>query len=890
MNLPGSVPSVPPVTVDGTTSIDDELKDFDTYLQSKYPNTPSTALPRPYVDDVVHPAASEDFGINDEIAEPGGEVTVIIRLNEQVSENESIMLFWGERVVAGGIVDKSEVGRYKTFKVPSNDVPEGVSSLYYEIYKGYWFTDNPRSPEVSTLFRKGQPGVDGEKGKDEELGKPEIGKPAISLIGPIDASAGIKVIIPAYLSMNVLDVIYLYWGDVVLTHTVKQADLQKPIEMLVPESAIKAAGDSKALQINYYVEDLVGNESEWSVDAFVEVNLTDTSLEAPVVLDDNGAVLTTGTIDINAIDLPYVRLQILGQFKAGDSISLHFVGTSHQGQSTAKDFGPLVVADPNKPQHIDVPYDEWVHLGGGNARFSFTLTPKTGSPSTSKKRYINVTGVLTLLPPPEIHEATDSSVDADLKYINVMVSEDAKLQNGDRITLFWAGTKADGSVLTIPVKEVPVTQGMAGKQIAVRLSGPTFIKVLEGGFVVITYKVTRKARVLKSEEAAYDVGEPAETLPAPSTEIALVNNVLDPDKDEYKFNMVVDIPQSAVQPTPCTLYLHWTTSQGDYHNDELEVPANSTGPYSFTVARDVYEPKGNSPVQCTVYYAIEWPGKPTHVSHDLVFDVATPAMLSSLLGAPSVPRAVNGKLNLTTIIDNVFPVRIDDPGLKVGDEITIKVGAYTSRAHLLTTHGVQDLKLPLDQVLAQNMQSLLEPAAQPLHISYERVLNGAQVSKASRTLPIVLEGAITRERFEGFNRRRIHDRCDLPALRIVMKKGVNSVGPAYVRAGTHARALVVGGYANTHTRFELRGLASKVEFYLTGHTIRNNSIIFYTAAGTPIKTINTLFNRSPGKVGYQPYTERVSFLSPSAAIAAFEFVESHGDANHYIFDIQYVPF
>jgi len=739
------------------------------------------------------------------------------------------------------------------------------------------------------FYQKGQPGVVGTQGVGVELGAPVISRSASGAVGPAESKTGIKIIVRAYLNMNEGDTVYLSYGEQTLTHVVAINEVGKDIEFTVQESDIKAEGDGK-IQVYYYVESVVGAESEWSQDAYLEVRLAPTALAAPEVLDDKGVVITQSVIEIASLSSSDVIVQINGTFQTNDSLVLHFVATNAQGQSTSIDFGPQKVADPSKPQQFKVPATEWVRLGGGEVRLSYTLTPNAGAPNTSMKTTINIKGLPLALPAPELDDAEEDWVDADLQDINMVIPAAANLAYKDTVTMVYSGIQSNGAPLSIPGQTYKISGSMPGKPFSDRLKGPTFLKPFEGGYVYVSYTVTRGGQVFKSAENLYYIGEPVESLPAPTTRLPISNGVVDPSLTSYKYNMVIDIPTGAVTPLPCTIYLHWERSDGIDYMEENEVASGESGPWQFVVPASFYELSGGVPVDVRVYYAIEWPGKPIAASKDLEFKVATAAMQNNFAKAPTVPLAANGKLNLTKIVDNFLTVRIDDTGLKAGDEIVIKVGTYVASTYLLATNGVQEFKLPLDRVLAQNMQSVLDPVKFPLSVSYEHVLNGTKVPKVSHALPLVLEGAVTRERFEGFGRRPIRTELDLPALRIVMKKGVNSVNLAYVRAGTHARALVVGGYHNTHTRFELRGLAKKVQFYLTGHTIRNNAITFYTAAGTPIKTINTLFNRTPGRVGYQPYTELVTFSSPGAAIAAFEFVESHGDANHYIFDISYEPF
>ncbi|MFJ4445843.1 hypothetical protein ACIPZ8_27700 [Pseudomonas sp. NPDC089422] len=889
MSAPGSVPSSAPVAVDGVASVDEELKDFANYVKSKYPSTASTALLRPYVDDVVHPAATEDFGVSDELVEGFGDVvTVLVPLDAKTAEKDNLGVVWGGTMVAGGPISNTEAGKYKTFKIESKNIPEGRSSLYYTVYKVSGSV--LESPAVSTLFRKGQPGIKGTQGVGQELNAPVVAKPSGGIFGPVEAENGAKVTVPAYLSMNENDVIYLYWGGQEISHTVTKNQVDKPIELVVSESVIKAAGDSKSLPVYYYVLDVVGNESEWSEDATVEVSIAGVSLNAPEVLDDNGTVVTTGEIETSGISKDYVILQCVGEFQVGDSILLHWVGTTEQGQSTSKKFGPLVVTDSAQSQQIQVPYDEWWPLGGGNAQFSYTLTPKVGSPVTSKMGHINIKGMASLLPVPAIHKTDDGWVDADLKFINVLIPQAANLQAQDEISLFWHGTKSDGSSLSIPVKKVPVTSNMAGSQIAIRLEGAIFLKPLEGGFANISYHVTRGKKVFKSEVATYEIGELVESLPAPTTELPLNNGMVDPDNDEYEFNMVIEIPVGAEQPAPSTIYLHWETAEGNYYRDQLEVSSGDKGPFRFTVPRTAYEIKGNAPVEMTVYYTVEWSEKPTAASRDLVFTVATAAMQENLIGAPVVPLAVAGKLNLTPIIDNKFSVRLDHPGLALGDEVVIKVGNYSSGKRLLVSAGPQTFTLPLDQVLAQNMQSLLDATGKPLAVRYELVRNGTTKVALSNVLALQLVGAVTRENFESVAPKGLPLGASLecPALTATVTKGNCSLLSSRCDAWYPTWGNIISTGCGAYIKFTLRGLARTVSFDIADDVRGTHYVRFYTASGTMIATITAPSFYTAKPAGYRPQSVRITYTSPGSAIKSFEFMD--GGTNVHLDNIQYAPF
>ncbi|MNG73606.1 hypothetical protein D3C79_320660 [compost metagenome] len=876
----------------------EELNDFLSYYQKKYPKTPADALPPPYVDDVVHPVminakATDDFGINDEsVATENDEVQVLIYLNEKAQAGDSLMLMWDDNAVAGTSITEEEMSnKYKTLVVKGKDVPEGGTLLYYTLYK-----KNKAvllSPKVSTLFIKGQPGVEGEKGVGAVLDAPIMTTPASGAIGLAEAKAGVIVTVPAYLSMRVGDWIYLYWGNQEIAHEVTEAQLNKPIAISVPESLINEEGESQELFVMYYVEDRVGNVSEWSDWVEVEVKLSVNSPDAPQVLSTDGTVITAGEIHITDIKSDHVVIQFPGTYQVGDMLLLHMVSKTEQDQLTPKNFGPLTVEDPAKPQQINVPFDEWWPLGGGSAQLSYTLTSSAGTISKSKSAYVKVLGMPSLLPVPTIFKVEDFRVAADRGFIHVLIPALANTKYMDKVKLSWRGVKSDGTAVSIPVKAEQVSVKHAGKDFPFRLKGNIYVKPFEGGYVDISYVVKRANGEYKSGTVRYEIGEPVASLPAPTTEVPLINNVLNPDEEQYDFNVVIKIPAVAEQP-PCVIRLHWESSEGEIGWDELNVENVSADGLDFEVPRSVFEPKGDTPVKIKFYYKVIRQGVPTVLSMPLEFTVATIDMLKNFVGAPKVPSAVNNKLNLTAIVDNRFPVLLDYSSLAIGDEIIIWVGSYRTSKILLTKAGPHTQLLSLDQVLAQNMQSITDPANHPLSVSYELVRNGTTKINFSEVLTLQLEGAVTKENFESLKARLVVPGATLecPAFSVTMYRAGGAIISSHAAAFYPTRGCVLMPHAYTEAKFELRGLARTVAFDVADKcALKWNSqkhyVIFYTASGAEIARTGYLrFNPSPA--GYTAYSMRVTFTTPSSAIKSFTFVD--GGSNVQLDNFAFTPF
>lgn len=880
--------------VEAVSEVDYVLEQFGSYYQKKYPATKVDDLAPPYVLGAVHPVtingtAIEDFGLNDEwVASEDAELSVMVRLGKLVAAGDILSLMWGNTAIASGSVSQDEVAqKYKTLLVKGKDVQEGSSFLYYRLVRKGKLVGT--SPIVSTLFIKGQPGVKGDEGIDAELAPPVMTKPASGTIGPAEAKAGVIVTVPVYLNMRAGDLIYLYWGNQIISHEVTAGQVDKPVAITVPETTIKAEGDSDELFVYYFVKDPVDNDSEWSDWLEVSVKLTADALAGPEVLNEAGVVISSGELKTADVASDHVVIQFPGKYQVGDSLLLHMVGKTHQDQVTAKTFGPLTVTDPNKPQHIPVPFDEWWPLGGGSAQLSYTLTSSTGTVSKSKSTYINILGMPSLLPTPSIFKVEDFRVDPDRSFINVLIPALANTLYKDKVRLSYKGVKSDGSAFEIPIKPEEVSVKRAGKVFPFRLKGETFVKPFEGGYVDISYTIERANGVFKSGTVRYEIGAPVASLPAPTPEYELVNKVLNPDDEKYELGMVIKIPKEAELP-PCKIKLFWETSEGESDWDELDVNAVSEHGLDFEVPRSAFEPKGNSPVKVKFYYQVIREGKPVMASQPLEFTVATTEMQKNFIGEPKVVSAVGNKLNLTPIVNNQFVVELDNPGLALGDEIIIRVGNYRTGKILLKKPGPHSQVLPLDHVLAQNMQSVWEPSTHPLEVSYELVRNGTTQVILSNVSKVQLIGAVTKENLEAVAPKSLPlgSGFESPALSATVTKGGCTIFTCRYDGWYPTWGNIISTSPGANIKFTLRGLAKTVTFDIADDRQGAHYVRYYTASGAIITTIAAPSFHAAKPAGYRPHSTRVSFTSPSSAIKAFEFID--GGTNVHLDNIVSIPF
>jgi len=608
---------------DGTQNLRQLLTTFNAHHSGQA----ASGIHKPYIYKAQSPVANADFGISDElVGEHSDGLIVVIQPYPNMQSGDTIKLYWADKVVAFKKVLPGQVGALITLNVPSDKIPQGHHSMFIDV-------GGKRSASVTTEVVYGQPGL-GANGEVVELPAPNVAVPTTGVIEQAHAKSKVKVTIAPYSGMKAHDRIYLFWGEELATeHVVTSGQIGKPIVLEVDEAAIRRAGDSDRVPVYYYIEDEVGNESEWSADTWVNVNLSgkptqpnhDQNPGAPIILDPNGAGASVSEVDLSGIADQDLEIKVPGPFQVGDSITLYWVGTTGEDFANALTLGPVVVTDAAQALTFKIPNDHLIKLGNGSGK-AFYIRKRNNVEVVSKVAYVNFKGQIIRLPEPLVDEADEEAwVDADLANVHVIIPSTANLQHEDEVTVVWRGTQADGSVVELEGKMFRVSKSRAGKQLALRQVGKNFLKPFDGGWAEVAYRIKRGQVTVQSAWAFIDIGYTVETLAAPSTDPKLPENTLNPALDTYKFGLDVTIPDLGNLPTPCTVYLHWSTSEGFYYEDEqaLEAGDKVSG---FQVPKEELQIEGKEVVEVTLYYSVVWDDRPSQASRDLVFKIAAPGM------------------------------------------------------------------------------------------------------------------------------------------------------------------------------------------------------------------------------------------------------------------------
>ncbi|MGI3748366.1 MAG: hypothetical protein ACRYF8_22995 [Janthinobacterium lividum] len=385
------------------------------------------------------------------------------------------------------------------------------------------------------------------------------------------AAAGVLVTIEPYPDMSEEDNVRVSWGGWFVEHTVTETEVNNPIEIMVEESVILAAGDSGAegLAVTYEVYDVVKNRSEdWAAEKRIVVDTGNSRLEAPYVDEAINNVLDLDTLGNNPVTVQVVamgRFQFFAQFTAllgkkltaqleaslgkgalkslaplradfavGDKIFVRLTGTTADGEPLLYEAEPVTIDRVGHIFEILVPNAHIRRLAKTQAVFTYDLKDAADTlKAASKGAFINVIGETVRMAAPVALDAEQGALDPDLAQTTVQIPWDDSMQAGNVITLRWIGKKPDLSI-TDPVLDPHVISNREEtNKYPINFTVPgTHLKQIEGGTLELYFILEKDtgSGIVKSESAhtaQINVGPPRAELPAPVV-AGVANGVLDP--------------------------------------------------------------------------------------------------------------------------------------------------------------------------------------------------------------------------------------------------------------------------------------------------------------------------------------------------------------------------
>lgn len=602
--------------------------------------------PPPSVVDPKAPEKNYTVSSLDLEAIKGLDVIVKVDTVRGFKQGDTVKLYWEVTDAAGrtsatvvGSEDVVVIGRTLRYTLRQEEVAkygQGRVCVYYEVYSGK--SVNASRPSFVQVHGS----QSGQAGGSQSSSSPASPTPLAAPTAPgkvtaHDAKKAVVVTVPPYVNMRANDFVYLYWGDEVVGYKVRAEDVGKPLSITVPAATISAAGASNRLPVAYYIEDEVGNESEWSYETDVIVELKKDSYPAPRIVDprdpDNNEVVSAIDLDrIDGADL-VIKVDTPAPFAVNDTVTLYWVITSEAGNSTTLPLPAQVVSTVDRTLRFTVPYGTVANAGKGHAHAYYEVA-SNGTTQRSPSAFVDIDGALDELPAPLLSEASEGRLEADSARASVLVPADAGLVAGDEVQVQWKGMAADGTPLVKLSPWRTVTAKGAGKGVVFRFKATDCVAPLDGGEAAFSYTVKRKSGVVeKSATSTVEIGNRAKTLPAPTLDPAETDHVVDPSLADFKLGADVVIPPNSNISTAYKLTMVWTTSEGGYYEDSQQVAAGSD-PSPFGIDPAQFKSAAGKPMDVVVYYVIERDGFPKQVSEDLTFRVAEPHMLAT-------PLAVN---------------------------------------------------------------------------------------------------------------------------------------------------------------------------------------------------------------------------------------------------------
>ncbi len=189
-----------------------------------------------------------------------------------------IELFWGDCYVASALLSESDIGHTSVLHVPESFLRSGKVKTYYRVTK--IGCEAVKSPSCKLWVKLETPGgqlvcADGEENQGLA---PVIFPKSVTRQGLTSPQLknGVEVTIESYLNMAAYDEITLRWGDVRLDlPALTEEHVGKAIQIHVPATLIREAGDDPHLEVTYCVIDRVGNNSRWAPSRSIKVSVND---------------------------------------------------------------------------------------------------------------------------------------------------------------------------------------------------------------------------------------------------------------------------------------------------------------------------------------------------------------------------------------------------------------------------------------------------------------------------------------------------------------------------------------------------------------------------------------------------------------------------------------
>ncbi|MGV8860822.1 MAG: hypothetical protein ACOH2O_03775 [Pseudomonas sp.] len=503
-------------------------------------------------------------------------VPVLIRIGPYIGmmDSDYIELFWGDQEgsIANYTVKPGDTaegtGSFVTLPVDQRYiVPPADSNPHYRV--DTWYTvkrlvggtrnESERLPITVKLTVPG--GIDNTPDTpytNENLSLCTITPEGTIGNGDLDQ---VTVNIAAYQNMEIHDAITVFWHGTPVRHSLDELPATgQLISVSIPRETIIGAGDSDTLVVMYEVRDVVNNWSRWSLPTYVEVEVGNATLPAPVAPQAANMELNLATLagaDVQALVLSYPGIN------ATDEITF----TVERNTAEGLGLDPYVAMTPVGTSigfvQFLIPNEQFEPIAQGRARLKYKVRKVSGEEQRSKSLPLTIEGEVQVLAPPKLPVAEENNGVLDPTAHNVIAQVPAYyfMADGNDVTLVWMGKTAGGAnVIHEEVKNL--NSDDVGETVEFLIPDDK-VSALAGGTLELYYTVTTFARAFfKSPSLQVQVSAGGGALlPSPSVDGASADGVLDPT--DIVLEAVVRIrPYMGMAPLD-NVTLYWDGSAPD---------------------------------------------------------------------------------------------------------------------------------------------------------------------------------------------------------------------------------------------------------------------------------------------------------------------------------------
>lgn len=603
-------------------------------------------------------------GIGDvDIADPAKALEVLIGPIE-MHPKDRIDLYWGAH--------KEPVDTY----IQSPDAPDtnGIFSLYVGtqwIEQGtvslqYTYTPFPSnnaemSEPTEVIVKLSIPG-----GRDPDPSTPYendgLLKPTVHPSGIITSPEGVSVTITPYVNMILGDTINLSWnGELVSYRLESDENIGQPIAIPVPRRIIEAAGDSDMLEVRYEIRDIVNNWSRWSQPTYTEVEAGNSSLPAPVAPQAANLIL-----DLDKLAGASVQALVVPdpQIIQGDDITLVVQRNTAEGIELEPYVATKVVENPSSFVEFLLPFEQFMPIAQGRARFKYTVKKANGVMLRSKSLSLTVIGERQQLQAPSVPAANGNVLDPASRDVAALIPPYYFMADGNDVTLVWVGKAASGA--NVMHEELrTLTRDDIGRVLEFRIPQDK-VSVLAGGTVQVYYTVnTFMKAFFKSPTLDLNVShDTSAPLPAPGVDNVDADGVLDPADLVLEAKVRIQPYNGMESGDKVTLYWTGRSPEGDFSTYTTINSGTVNREIIFRVLKSIVLASVNT--QVSVWYEVERRHQ-KYTSRKLSFIVKETVL--SPLPEPRIKEAKGDTLSPADVVNGATFVVAADANLKSNDII-----------------------------------------------------------------------------------------------------------------------------------------------------------------------------------------------------------------------------